>query len=229
MAASGSCSARRAVCPSHHFDLIERATGRCPGDARLRLALAVASDQRLAQRRAGARLAFDRAAGAGPDASRVMNPVTTEEERRVLSLYDAAAGSPETRHEAKVRAAWLHLRTGRYTDGLALLDGLTDPPADRHVRYLGELAQGQLLLSLGRSDAAAEAFRAALVTWPDAQAARVALMTLLVDRGEMEEAFAIAEAVQTSTATALDPWWLYWLGDFREYSDLRSKLREAAR
>ena len=54
-------------------------------------------------------------------------------------------------------------------------------------------------------------------------------MTLLVDRGEMEEAFAIAEAVQTSTATALDPWWLYWLGDFREYSDLRSKLREAAR
>ena len=115
--------------------LIERATGRCPGDARLRLALAVASDQRLAQRRAGARLAFDRAAGAGPDASRVMNPVTTEEERRVLSLYDAAAGSPETRHEAKVRAAWLHLRTGRY-HGRSGSSGWSDGSAGRSARPL---------------------------------------------------------------------------------------------
>ena len=38
------------------------------------------------------------------------------------------------------------------------------------------------------------AFRAALQAWPGAQSARVALMTLLVVRGNREEAAALAEA-----------------------------------
>ena len=86
-----------------------------------------------------------------------------------------------------------------------------------------------MLRALGRSDDAAAAFRAALATWPGAQSARVALMTLLVSRGEREEAAALAEAAQTAPDSEFDPWWTYWLGDFRAYPAMLDKLRELAR
>ena len=82
---------------------------------------------------------------------------------------------------------------------------------------------------VGRSDDAVAAFRAALATWPGAQSARVALMTLLVNRGDREEAAALAEAALTASENQFDPWWTYWLGDFRAYPAMLDKLRELAR
>ncbi len=73
------------------------------------------------------------------------------------------------------------------------------------------------------------AFRAALATWPGAQSARVALMTLLVNRGDREEAAALAEATLTASENEFDPWWTYWLGDFRTYPTLLDNLRGLAR
>ena len=91
------------------------------------------------------------------------------------------------------------------------------------------MIRGQILRARGRSDDAVAAFRAALATWPGAQSARVALMTLLVNRGDREEAAALAEAAQTASEDEFDPWWTYWLGDFRAYPAMLDKLRELAR
>ena len=100
---------------------------------------------------------------------------------------------------------------------------------DKEVQYFSQLIRGQILRALGRSDDAVAAFRAALATWPGAQSARVALMTLLVNRGEREEAAKLAEATQTASENEFDPWWTYWLGDFRTYPAMLDKLRELGR
>jgi hypothetical protein len=91
------------------------------------------------------------------------------------------------------------------------------------------LIRGQLLRASGRNDAAAAAFREALAVVPGAQSSRVALMTLLLHQGKRDEAAALAEAVQTASNDQYDPWWTYWLGDYRVYPAILDKLRELAR
>ena len=54
-------------------------------------------------------------------------------------------------------------------------------------------------------------------------------MTLHVNRGERDEAATLAEAAQTAPDSEFDPWWTYWLGDFRAYPAMLEKLRELAR
>ena len=78
-------------------------------------------------------------------------------------------------------------------------------------------------------DDAAAAYRAALAAWPGAQSAQVALMTLAVGRGNREEAGALAETIQMAAVDQYDPWWTYWLGDYRAYPAVLDKLRELAR
>ena len=106
------------------------------------------------------------------------------------------------------------------------------PPAgtDPYVLYLTDLVRGQILRARGRPDEAAKAYRDALTTWPGAQSARVALMTLLLSRGDRQEAAKLAEAAETAAAgNQFDPWWTYWLGDYRVYPAIVAKLREIAR
>jgi hypothetical protein len=136
---------------------------------------------------------------------------------------------PETETEARVRAAWLLRRGGDLPRALALLDGVREPSSDRQVRYLFELIRGEVLHGLGRADDAVAAFRAALTEWPGAQSARVALMALLLDRGERGEAAALADAVETAPDEQFDPWWMFWLGGLRRYPADIAALREVAR
>jgi tetratricopeptide (TPR) repeat protein len=89
-----------------------------------------------------------------------------------------------------------------------------------------DLVRGQVLRALGRFDAAAESFRRALATFPEAQSARAALMALHVAHGERPEAEALAEAIQTAPDVAFDPWWRYWQGDFRHFPYILATLRE---
>jgi hypothetical protein len=103
------------------------------------------------------------------------------------------------------------------------------PSADLEVRYFTQLVRGQLLQGAGRPDEAASAYRAALDAWPGAQSARVALMTLEVSRGNRAEAAALAEQIQTAPADQYDPWWTYWLGDYRVYPTIVARLRELGR
>lgn len=198
--------------PGTSSAFVERAATRCPADARLRLAVAVVRDQQLA-------------IGASPRDPGAPPAPVSDGERRILDAYTAAF-LPGTEHEARVRAAWVHFRAGRFTDALAMLDAAKGEPPDAPVRYLRDLVRGQILRSLGRPDDAAAAFRAALEAWPRAQSARAALMTLLVSRGQLEDAAALSESIQTSDSADLDPWWVYWLGDGRQFTMTRAALRE---
>ena len=114
----------------------------------------------------------------------------------------------ETQAEARLRAAWLLRRSGHPDRALATLDAAHEPSPDRQVRYLGELVRGEILRALGREADAAAALRSALAEWPGAQSARVALMTLLVRRGERAEAASLAEAIETASDEQFDPWWM---------------------
>jgi hypothetical protein len=89
--------------------------------------------------------------------------------------------------------------------------------------------RGQILRAQGRLDEAERAYRAALTTWPGAQSAQVALMTLRLTRGDRQEAAKLADATETASDNQFDPWWTYWLGDYRAYPAIVAKLREMVR
>jgi hypothetical protein len=96
------------------------------------------------------------------------------------------------------------------------------------IRYFTHLVRGQVLRAKGDGAGAAEAFAAALRDWPGAQSAQVALMTLLLTQGRRGEAASLATVVQGAPIDQYDPWWMYWLGDYRVYQAIFSQLRELA-
>jgi VWFA-related protein len=192
--------------PDSAMLFIPRALQRCPSSPRLRLAHAFVSEQQWLR------------GGLSPD-----------QELAIVGRYEEAMKFPETEPEARVRAARFLYGIGSFERALELLNDAARQSADKELRYFADLIRGQILRALGRSNDAVAAFRAALATWPGAQSARVALMTLLVSRGEREEAAALAEAAQTAPDSEFDPWWTYWLGDFRAYPAMLDKLRELAR
>jgi hypothetical protein len=128
-----------------------------------------------------------------------------------------------------MRAAWFLCRIGRLDDAIRLADVAPPAGTDPYVLYLTHLVRGQILRARSRPDDAAKAYRDALTTWPDAQSARVALMTLVLGRGDRQEAAQLAAAAETASGSQSDPWWTYWLGDYRAYPAIVAKLRELAR
>jgi VWFA-related protein len=184
---------------------VPRAVERCPGEARLQLAYAIISEQQWLRGSAGA-----------------------NEENSILDRYQAAIKSPDTAAEARMRAAWFLSRLGRLDEALVLSDVAPPRGTDPYVLYLTDLVRGQILRARGRPEDAANAYRKALTTWPGAQSARVALMTLVLSRGDRQEAATLAEAAETASGNAFDPWWTYWLGDYRAYPAIVAKLREIA-
>lgn len=222
--------------PETSLVFVTRGLQRCPAEPRLHLARGVIAEQqwRLDTRRTA-------------PGHRSGVPGQRPEARDVLLLYDAAMRFPATDHEARVRAAWLCYRTGAVDRALELLDGVGTAPADPVVRYLHDLVRGQVLRARGRVDEAAVAFRGALATWPGAQSARVALMTLLLTRSvgpqsgvtakssaglqsrDYEEAVRLADAVERAPDDHVDPWWTFEQGDYRMYRTVIAALREAGR
>ena len=192
--------------PDNALQFVPRALQRCPSNARLNLAYALISEQQWIQGR-----------------------TTAAQEPEILTRYEQAMKFPETEPEARVRAARFLYGLGQFDRGLAMLDGIKASPADLELRYFASLVRGQLLRARGRMDDAAAAYRAALAAWPGAQSAQVALMTLAVGRGNREEAGALAETIQMAAVDQYDPWWTYWLGDYRAYPAVLDKLRELAR
>ena len=192
--------------PESAILFIPRALQRCPSNPRLHLAYAFVSEQQW-----------------------LRGGLTPAQELEVAGRYEAAMKFPETEPEARVRAARFLYGLGQHERALQLLNSASRPSADPEIAYFSSLVRGQVLRALGRGEEAAAAFRSALEAWPGAQSARVALMTLLVNRGDHQGAAALAEAAQTASDNDFDPWWTYWLGDFRAYPTILEKLRELGR
>ena len=148
--------------PESAMIFIPRAVQRCPTTPRLRLAYAFVTEQQW-----------------------MRGSSSSEQDAEVVRRYEDAMKSPETEVEARVRAARFLNAMGNSQRALEVLAAIKAPSPDREVHYFTDLVRGQVLRSLNRPDDAAAAFRAALVTWPDAQSARVALMTLLVNQGKV--------------------------------------------
>ena len=186
---------------------VPRAVERCPGKPRLQLAYAIISEQQWLHGSTGA-----------------------DEEHSVLDRYQAAIKSPDTAPEARMRAAWFLFRIGRLDEALALADAGPPGGTDPYVLYLTDLVRGQILRARGRTEDAAKAYQDALTIGPGAQSARVALMTLELSRGDRQAAAKLAEAAETGadSTNQFDPWWTYWLGDYRAYPAIVAKLREIA-
>ncbi len=184
---------------------VPRAVERCPGEARLHLAHALVSEQQW-----------------------LRGTASENEDAEILHRYEQAMKFQETAPEARMRAAWFLCREGKLDQALALVQAAPSTNTDRYVQYLTELVRGQILRALNRPDDAAQAFRGALTVWPGAQSARVALMTLQLNRGERQEAADLAAAAETASPDQFDPWWTYWLGDYRIYPAIFAKLREVA-
>ena len=192
--------------PENALLFIPRSLQRCPATPRLHLAYAFVSEQQW-----------------------LRGGMTPAQEQEVVARYEAAMKFPETELEARVRAARYLYALGEFDKALAVLNAASRKSTDKEVQYFGELIRGQIQKARGQHDDAAAAFRAALTIWPGAQSARVALMTLLVNRGDREGAAALAEAAQTASDDEFDPWWTYWLGDFRSYLAMLDQLRGMGR
>jgi hypothetical protein len=193
----------------------DRALERCPGDARLHLARAIAVDQLWSL-----------------DTARVRSPGEAEKEldaRAVLGQYEGVAREfPEIAGEARIRGAWVAYRSTDVARAVDVLSSVPRASSDAIVDYFGHLVRAQALRRLGRTDEAIAAYRAGLTSWPGAQSARVGLMTLLVTRGARAEATRLSEEVQGAPDSQVDPWWVYWLGDYRNFSQQVRHLRELA-
>lgn len=192
--------------PESALLFVPRALQRCADNPRLHLAYAFVSEQQW-----------------------LRGGMTTEQKAEVVTRYEAAIKFPNTAVEARIRAARMLVALGDADRAIALLDNSTRQAADKEMRYFAHLVLGQALRAKGRSDEAAAAYRAALDVWPGAQSARVALMTLLVAAGKHDDAAALADAAQAAGDDVFDPWWTYWLGDFRDYPAILARLREMGR
>ena len=182
--------------------VVPRARQRCPTHARLSLAQAVMTEQ--AWRR----------------------DKDSRQPQEVVARYEDARRFTETAPEAILREAWFVYTTGAADRALELLGDEPSLSPDRQVRYLHALIKGHVLEARGALAAAASAYRQALVTWPGAQSARIGLMTVSLQLGDGGEAADLAEAVESAEASQLDPWWMYWRGDFRAFGAIDAALRE---
>jgi tetratricopeptide (TPR) repeat protein len=193
---------------------VDRALARFPSDPQFLLARAIVSEQ------------FLQVGGPKPGVGPRPGP-TYEEVRR---SYEAAMAAPSVATEARIRLALrLHLRQ-QSKEALALLDVTNvDPTQTPTLAYLRELFRGHALGALDRPDDAMAAYREALLIVPPGQAARVALMRRLLERGNSDEAEALADLVQTERSPALDPWWMYWQGQYRLYPQAIARVREMSR
>ena len=95
------------------------------------------------------------------------------------------------------------------------------------MQYLHQLVRGHVLVALGQPAAGIEAYRRAILRWPTAQSPYVGLMSALIQTGARAEAEAAADNILNASADQTDPWFVYWLGDYRRYPDALRKLQEA--
>ncbi len=198
---------------------VDRALAAFPDEPRFLLARAIVTDQRWP---------LSGTVGTGARATRTST--TGEHAALVIAQYEAAAAFPAVRAEALMRLGWFLQRVGRSEEAVARIQSAIDvDTSDRALAYLRELLLGQALMSADKAEDAVAAFRRALAIVPGTQSPRVALMNALLMSGDRQAADAMAEDLQTTPSTTVDPWWMYWQGNYRHYPQALSQARELIR
>jgi len=206
------------VRPATTSAFVERALGRFPDEPRFVLSRAITSDLHLMVR-----------AQQKPTDGDAKNPAPVDHQT-VRRDYEAAIAHPEIAVEARIRFAYYLHRGGQHGAALVQLNEAgREPITDPYLRYLRHLFMGHVLSNLDRREAAGDAYRAALDVVPGAQSARVALMNVLLLGGDRATAEALAEQVQDERAEGIDPWWMYWQGQYRLQPLAIGRIRELSR
>ena len=135
-------------------------------------------------------------------------------DQAVGAFRDALALEPGL-HEALLRLGRLLLVGGRLIEAEPLLEDVDRRSEDKRQRYLARLFLGRLAERRDRHGDAVLFYARALASWPDSQAARLALAHVL----ERESGPAAARPLVAATLSAArrldratDPWWLYPFG-----------------
>ncbi len=204
-----------AMRPAVSQPFVENALQRFPYEPRLLLARAVISDQ-----------FWPRSGTVGTGTAVTRDSLPADVAATLSAQFDVAASFPGVRAEAQIRHGWFLHRIGRNADALAKIEGAAVDPSDRALAYLRELLTGQVLQAMDRGTDAIAAFRRAVALAPAAQEGRVALMNALLIAGDRDEAATLAAQIQSTPASVIDPWWMYWQGDYRRYPESLARLRE---
>ena len=204
--------------PATSERFVDAAIQRFPDDPRLRMARAIITDQRWPM------------SGSVRDLPEVTRAFASPTHVATMTEHFEMAGrSADFRAESTLRRGWFLHRIGSSADALALIAPVVVDPADRALVYLKDLLMGHVLEALDRNAEALAAFRRAAALAPRAQAARVAVMNALLLTGDRDQAAALATELQSTPVTMIDPWWLYWQGDYRRYPESLARLRELMR
>jgi tetratricopeptide (TPR) repeat protein len=145
-----------------------------------------------------------------------------------IYLLDEAAKYPELASEAEVRKAVVLLRLSRPREALPLVQKVYGHAAEPAVNYLAALVEGRVLEALDRPDDAAEAYKRAVLLFPRAQSPFVAMAALRFKQDLRADALEWASRARTTSAGSADPWWEYWMGDFRFVPTWLGAVRKAA-
>jgi hypothetical protein len=146
-------------------------------------------------------------------------------ENRIRSRLEAAFEHPDVAAEAHLRWGYFHVRRGRWERALAEFDAVGEP-ADRALRYWLHLFRGQTFVRLHRAPEAVASYRLALSAFPDAQAATLALSSMLLRDGQHAEASGLTTRLLAATVTD-DPFRIYGFPASRDWPALVRGLRQA--
>jgi tetratricopeptide (TPR) repeat protein len=146
---------------------------------------------------------------------------------RAIARFRDAAGLPPIAAEATLRMGHVQHRLARHDAALATwatIETLTPDPA---VLYLVHLFRGLANESYGRTDAARDAYRAALRLSPKAHSANMRLAALGYVHG-VEDPYPAIEALLRDNDPRRDPWWSYYAADWRFWYPRIERVRALA-
>jgi hypothetical protein len=149
-----------------------------------------------------------------------------ENMRRVITLLEDFSNSIELRADALLRLGVLHLRMRHRDVALDQFADVVRLTGEPFLVYLAHFFTGVAHEQAGDRTEAIRAYRAALAAMPRAQAASLALASLLFLRDERDEASRLVDSA-LSLPVASDPWRSYQSGDFRLWPERIAALRKA--
>ena len=152
---------------------------------------------------------------------------TAEHVKTLIAEFEAAAAFPATRAEASIRLGWFLHRIGRSEDAIVRLNAAEGVERGRsESRLPARTAPRSRTRFVGPHEEALASYGRAMSILPGAQSARVAMMNAHLVHGNRPAAEAMAETLQQpAPRTTFDPWWLYWLGDYRWYPQAMAAAR----
>ena len=143
-------------------------------------------------------------------------------------LFELAQRLEPIRAEATVRLGRVLSRLHEDKQALAALRKVPELTHDAELRHLSHLFEAAIHERADRPDDAIAAYRAALKALPSAHTASMLLALQLHDRGDNDDAAAIADRALTSPPVA-DPWLRYLTPGLRHWPERIAKVREALR